>query len=83
MSHGENMSEMTKAQFELIAKLLRHTSEATSKGAFLVLVKGKANPEAYTAAGVSPQALSNTLSRFRRTHQAILDAYCSSKPEHR
>lgn len=68
------MSELTEAQFNLIAKLIKSRAPAKS-GAYLVLVKGKNNPDAYAEAGISPQSLSNTLGRFRRVHKEIEAIY--------
>lgn len=68
------MSELTKKQFDLIAKLIQ-SKEPPKTAAFMVLVKGKGNQEAIAATGLSAQSVSNTLGRFRRTHKAISDVY--------
>jgi len=81
--------ELTKAQFDLIATLLR-SREDTRLAAYWVLVKGKPRELALKkvadkrrttgdttgqASTLSEQSLSNTLGRFRQTHAAILKAY--------
>lgn len=68
------MSELTKKQFNLIAKLIQ-SKEPPHTAAFLVLVKGKGNQEAIAVTGLSAQSVSNTLGRFRRTHKEIWEAY--------
>lgn len=72
------MPELTLEQFDLIAKLIQ-SKEPARTGALLVLVHGKSNGEAYTAAGISPQSLSNTLGRYRRTHQDISAVYGNAR----
>ncbi|MDX1252325.1 MAG: hypothetical protein IDH49_08800 [Gammaproteobacteria bacterium] len=71
------MAELTKKQFDLIAKLIQ-SKEPPRTAAFLVLVKGKSNQEAIAETGLSPQSVSNVLGRFRRTHKEILAAYAKS-----
>lgn len=75
------MAELTHSQFDLIAALIQ-SKLPVKEAARLVLVEGKTNPEARAAVAdpankikVSPQSLSNTLGRFRRTHQDIKAAY--------
>ncbi|GIK74529.1 MAG: hypothetical protein BroJett021_35170 [Chloroflexota bacterium] len=68
------MPELTKKQFDLIAKMIQ-SKEPPKSAAYLVLVKGKTNREAMAKTGISPQSLSNTLGRYRRTHLSILAAY--------
>lgn len=71
------MSELTKKQFDLIAKLIQ-SKEPPRTAAYLVLVKGRSNQEAIAETGLSPQSVSNTLGRYRRTHQEILSVYTKS-----
>ena len=68
------MTELTPAQFELIARLIQ-AKEPAKTGARLVLVEGLSNKDAYTKAGISPQSLSNTLGIYRKVHRDICDAY--------
>ncbi len=60
---------MTDEQFEALAALTRlHArSAAPREGARLVLVEGVTLKEAAARVGVPPQAVSNVLSRCRRT----------------
>lgn len=67
-------SELTKAEFELIAALIRSRVPAKT-AAYLVLVRGKSNQEAIVATELSPASVSNTLTRFRTTHQKICKVY--------
>lgn len=68
------MPELTKKQFDLIAKLIQ-SKEPARTAAFLVLVKGKGNQVAIAETGLSAQSVSNTLGRFRRTHKEIYLVY--------
>lgn len=68
------MPELTKKQFDLIAKLIQ-SKEPPRTAAFLVLVRGKTNQEAIAATGLSPQSVSNALRRYRRTHKELLSVY--------
>jgi hypothetical protein len=68
------MYELTKKQFDLIAKLIQ-SKEPPRTAAFMVLVKGKTNAAAREETGLSSQSVSNTLGRFRRTHKEIQEAY--------
>lgn len=67
-------AELTKAEFELIAALIR-SREPARTAAHLVLVRGKSNQEAIAATGLSPSSVSNTLTRFRSTHAKIAKVY--------
>lgn len=68
------MPELTKKQFDLIAKLIQ-SKEPARTAAFIVLVKGKGNQVAIAETGLSAQSVSNTLGRFRRTHKEIYLVY--------
>lgn len=68
------MPELTKKQFDLIAKLIQ-SKEPARTAAFIVLVKGKGNQAAIAETGLSAQSVSNTLGRFRRTHKEIYLVY--------
>ncbi|MDD5056507.1 MAG: TrfB-related DNA-binding protein [Sideroxydans sp.] len=68
------MPELTKKQFDLIAKLIQ-SKEPARTAAFLVLVKGKGNQDAIAETGLSKQSVSNVLGRFRRTHKEICSVY--------
>lgn len=68
------MPELTKKQFDLIAKLIQ-SKEPPRTAAYMVLVRGKTNTEAREETGLSAQSVSNTLGRFRRTHKDIWDVY--------
>lgn len=70
----EAKRELTLEQFNLIAKLIKSRDPA-KRGARLVLVEGMSNTEAYTDAGISPQSLSNTLGRYRKTKRDIEAAF--------
>lgn len=74
---GHTLAELTEEQFNLIAELIR-SREPPRTAAYMVLVEGKSNKQALAAlaeSGLSGQSLSNTLTRFRKTHQAIVVAY--------
>ncbi len=66
--------ELSKAQFDLIARLIR-SREPVRTAAYLVLVKGKSNQDAMNVTGVSAASLSNTLTRYRTHHAEILKVY--------
>lgn len=68
------VAELTKKEFDLIARLIR-SKEPTRTGAFKVLVQGKANKDVIAELGITGPSLSNTLGRFRRTHKEILAVY--------
>lgn len=69
-----DMPELTKKEFDLIAKLIQ-SKEPPKTAAFMVLVRGKSNAEARESTGLSAQSVSNTLGRFRRTHKMIWEVY--------
>lgn len=68
------MAEMTQAQFEVVAELLR-SREPVRTAARLVLVEGVTTKDAAGAAGMQPNAVSNALSRYRNAHSKLLVAY--------
>jgi DNA-binding transcriptional ArsR family regulator len=68
------MSELTKAEFDLVSEILR-AGELTRAAAFMVLVREKSNQDAIIKTGLSPQSLSNTLSRYRKMHIKISYVY--------
>lgn len=57
---------MTAAQFEALATLLRMTSAEARRAAALVLVDGMSPGAAAVATGLSPQAVSNAVTRCRK-----------------
>lgn len=67
-------AELTKKQFDLIASLIR-SREPARTAAHLILVRGKSNPEAMEATGLSASSVSNTLGRFRVAHEKICKVY--------
>lgn len=69
--------ELTKAQFDLIAELIR-SREPVRTAAYMVLVRGKSNPDAIAGTVVSAASLSNTLTRYRTTHKKIFKVYAKS-----
>lgn len=68
------MAEMTRAQFNVVAELLR-SREPVRTAARLVLVEGATTKDAAEAAGMQPNAVSNALSRYRNAHKKLLVAY--------
>lgn len=68
------MAEMTQAQFEVVAELLR-SREPVRTAARLVLVEGVTTKDAAGAAGMQPNAVSNALSSYRNAHSKLLVAY--------
>jgi len=68
------MAEMTQAQFEVVAELLR-SREPVRTAVRLVLVEGATTKDAADAAGMQSNAVSNALGRYRNAHQKILVAY--------
>lgn len=68
------MSELTKAQFDLVAKLLQSKEPARTAGR-LVLVDGKSVSEAVVATGVLQPSVSRLVRRCREAHADILNAY--------
>lgn len=71
------MAEMTQAQFDAVAELLR-SREPVRTAARLVLVEGAATKDAAEAAGMQPNAVSNALGRYRNAHKKLLFAYCGA-----
>ena len=68
------MAELTKKQFDLIASLIR-SREPARTAAHLILVRGKSNPDAMAATGLSAASVSNTLGRYREAHKKICNVY--------
>lgn len=68
------MAEMTQAQFEVVAELLR-SREPVRTAAKLVLLDGKTTKDAAAATGMQPNAVSNALTRYRNAHAKLLVAY--------
>jgi len=71
------MAEMTQAQFEVVAELLR-SREPVRTAVRLVLVEGATTKAAAEAAGMQPNAVSNALGRYRNAHRKLLVAYSSA-----
>lgn len=57
---------MTDVQFDALATLLRMSSEGARRAAEMVLVDGLSPSAAASATGLSPQAVSNALTRCRK-----------------
>jgi len=68
------MAEMTIAQFEVVAELLR-SREPVRTAVRNVLVDGAVTKQAAATAGLVPQSVSNALRRYRNAHQKLLVAY--------
>lgn len=68
------MSELTKKEFEVIAKLLQ-SKEPAKTAAKLVLVDGNAIAEAVVKTRVLQPSVSRAVRRCRETHAFILTAY--------
>ena len=60
------MQEMTKAQFNALAQLMRCTSERVRVAAQLQLVDGVRAVDAARAAGCTSQALGDAVTRYRK-----------------
>ncbi|AJE97271.1 TrfB-related DNA-binding protein [Pandoraea apista] len=73
---------MTPEQFEVIAKLLR-SQEHVANAVRRVLVEGCPPSEAAREGGISPQSMSNALSRYRAAHEDIAAAYPGKKADDR
>lgn len=71
-------AEMTAVQLDVVAELLR-SRDPVRAAASLALVEGKSNPEVSEATGMSPQAVSNALTRYRVAHHKILVAYAPQR----
>ena len=68
------MAEMTIRQFEAVATALR-SKEPAKTAARMILVEEKSYQEVMQATGMSSQAVSNALRRFRAMHAMLLAAY--------
>lgn len=68
------MTEMTQAQFEVVAELLR-SREPVRTAVRLVLVEGATTKVAAEVAGMQPNAVSNALGRYRNAHRKLVVAY--------
>lgn len=68
------MTEMTPAQFEVVAELLR-SREPVRTAVRLVLVEGATTKVAAEVAGMQPNAVSNALGRYRNAHRKLVVAY--------
>lgn len=68
------MAEMTQAQFEVVAELLR-SREPVRTAVQMVLVEGSAAKEAADATGLVPQSVTNALRRYRNAHKKLRFAY--------
>jgi len=68
--------EMTPAQFEIVAELLR-SREPVRSAAWQVLVAGAQTKEAAYNNGMAPNAVSNALTRYRKAHKKLLAAYAA------
>lgn len=68
------MPEMTKAQFEVVAELLR-SREPVRSAVRMVLVDGAGSREAADATGLVQQSVTNALRRYRNAHNKLLHAY--------
>lgn len=71
------MAEMTAAQFQAVADLLR-SREPVRTAVRMVLVDERSTKEAAEATGLAPQGVSNALRRYRNAHQMLCDAYKST-----
>lgn len=60
------IQQLTLAQFEALAALLRMRNGASQNAARLVLVEGFSTTEAAKMVGTSPQAVSNVLASCRK-----------------
>lgn len=70
------MTTMTETQHAVLVKLLR-SREPACEAARLVLVEGRTPTAAAESCGMSRQAASNAVTRFRTAHKAILNAYAA------
>lgn len=68
------MAEMTLAQFQAVADLLR-SREPVRTAAKMVLVDERSTKEAADATSLAPQGVSNALRRYRNAHVKLCDAY--------
>lgn len=72
------MADLTLAQFEVIAKLLR-SKEPAATAAKLVLVDGLAVKDVVLKTGMSQPSVSQAAKRYRDAHDLILTGYSSRK----
>lgn len=72
------MTELTPAQFEIVAKLLQ-TKEPARTAARLVLVEGKTVTAAAAEAGVLQPSASRAVKRCRETHAELIAVYANCK----
>ena len=70
----EHMAEMTQAQFEVVAELLR-SREPVRTAVQMVLVAEALTKDAAQATGLVAQSVSNALRRYRNAHKKLLSAY--------
>lgn len=71
------MAEMSKAQFEVVAELLR-SREPVKSAVRMVLLKGVSTKDAAEKTDLAPQSVSNALRRYRNAHKKLLQAYISA-----
>ena len=72
------MSDLTPAEFEIVAKLLQ-SKEPARTAARLVLLEGNTISEAVTVTGLLQPSVSRTVRRYRETHLFILTGYAKRK----
>lgn len=70
------MAEMTAEQLLVVADLLR-SREPVRTAVKLVLVEGYTTKAAASAVGMTSQAVSNALRRYRTAHKKLLKVYGS------
>ena len=71
------MPEMTQAQFDVVAELLR-SREPVKSAVCLVMVGGGTAKEAADQLSLVPQAVNNAVRRYRNAHKKLLSAYISA-----
>lgn len=70
-----NDVEMTLAQFQVVAEMLRAKDHPVKAAAQLVLVEGQTNAQAIEWTDITQQMIGNFLTRFRRAHVRIAGVY--------
>lgn len=76
------MPELSPAEFEVIAKLLR-SEDKPKRAARMVLLEGAEIKEAVAVTGMLQPAVSRTVRRYREKHALILTGYRSDSDSHK
>lgn len=71
------MAEMTPAQFDVVAELLR-SREPVRTAVRMVLIDARTAKTAAADTGLVHQSVTNALRRYRNAHAKLLNAYAST-----